>query len=242
MSQRKRARLVAIQVLVAIMALGVPLAGCTQVNQITDREKDDGWILLFDGKTLENWKGYQQAEVPDSWKVVDGTLHFAPDGERGDVLTTAQFENFELSLEWRISENGNSGIMFGVSEDHDRPYETGPEMQVLDNDGHADGKNPLTSAGSNYALHAPLVDATRPVGSWNQARIIVDRGAVEHWLNEQRVVVYQLGSDEWNALVAGTKFAEMPGYGLNRRGHIALQDHGDPVWYRNIKIKNLGTS
>lgn len=112
-------------------------------------------------------------------------------------------------------------------------------MQVLDNAGHQDGQSPLTSAGSNYGLHAPVADVTSPVGSWNQVRIVVDGPHVEYWLNEQRVVEYELWSDEWKALVADTKFAEWPRYGMNRRGHIALQDHSDPVWYRNIKIRSL---
>ena len=229
-------------VAITTVVIGVPLSGCAQVNQLNDAERGQGWVLLFDGESLDGWKGYRRADVPDSWRVVDGTLHFAPGGEGGDILTSAQFANFELALEWKISPSGNSGVMIRVSEDQEWPYETGPEMQVLDNSGHRDGRNPLTSAGSNYGLHAPAMDATVAVGEWNRARMVVNGNRVEHWLNDQLVVEYELGSEAWNALVAGTKFEEMPGYGRNSRGHIALQDHGDPVWYRNIKIRELGAS
>jgi len=224
---------------IVAVSLCASLLGCGADQQSANEQAGDAWVVLFDGTSLDAWKGYRRADVPSAWRIAEGTLHFAPDGQRGDLVTTAQFDNFELTLEWRISPGGNSGIMFRVSEDQERPYETGPEMQVLDNEGHVDGGSPLTSAGANYALHAPTVDATNPVGSWNQVRLVVDGAHVEHWLNDQRVVEYELWSDEWKALVAESKFAEMPGYGLNHGGHIVLQDHGDPVWYRNIRIRAL---
>jgi hypothetical protein len=161
------------------------------------------------------------------------------EGERGDIITNEMYEDFELRLEWKISPGGNSGIMFGVSEATRRTYEAGPEMQVLDNAGHADGQAPVTSAGSNYALHAPSVDATRPVGEWNEVRLIVIDGQVEHWMNGQQIVAYELGSDEWEHLVADSKFAEWPEYGRQAEGHLALQDHGNHVWYRNIRIRRI---
>ena len=130
-------------------------------------------------------------------------------------------------------------IFFGIVENNGPPYESGPEMQVLDNDGHADGKNPLTSAGSNYGLNAPSVNTTRPAGHWNQARITRQGDYVEYWLNGLNVVEYKLGSPEWRQLVAKSKFADWPDYGIHHEGHIGLQDHGDPVWYRNIRIRRL---
>ena len=149
------------------------------------------------------------------------------------------YEDFELRLEWKISPGGNSGIMFGVSETTRRTYEAGPEMQVLDNAGHPDGAAPVTSAGSNYALHAPSLDVTRPVGEWNEVRLIVVERRVEHWLNGQQIVTYQLGSDEWERLVAESKFVQWPEYGRQAEGHIALQDHGNHVWYRMIRIRRI---
>ncbi len=154
-------------------------------------------------------------------------------------MTVDQFGDFELRLEWRISKNGNSGIMFRVTGEGDEPWWTGPEMQVLDNGGHPDGKDPLTSAGSNYALHAPVSDVTRPVGEWNDVRIVVKDAHVEHWLNGVKVVEYELWSPDWESRVRSTKFASNPQYGRARSGHIVLQDHGDAVWYRNIRIKPL---
>jgi hypothetical protein len=208
-------------------------------NQLTEADRAAGWRLLFDGESLAGWRGYRREDVPASWKAVDGTLAFSPGTDGGDLITTEEFGNFEFALEWKISPGGNSGIMFRVTEEHNWPWESGAEVQVLDNIGHVDGKNPLTSAGANYALHAPARDVTRPVGEWNEVRLVVDGSHVEHWLNGTKVVEYELWSDEWKALVAGSKFNEMPRYGLATEGHLCLQDHDDPVWYRNIKIRPL---
>lgn len=201
----------------------------------------NGWRVLFDGSDLSAWRGYKRQDVPPAWRIENGTLTFAPagDGNGGDLITRDQYGDFELTLEWKISPGGNSGIMYRVTEAADRTYETGPEMQVLDNSMHQDGKNPLTSAGSDYALYAPARDVTRPVGEWNAVRILVRGNHVEHWLNGEKVVEYELGSPDWEAKVKASKFAEWPGYGRASRGHIALQDHGDRVWYRNVKIRAL---
>lgn len=212
-------------------------------NRLSQHEADQGWELLFDGESLEQWRGFSREALPDAWRATDGVLHFDPQStDGGDIVTRQQFENFELVLEWRILAGGNSGIFFGVTEDARQTYHTGPEMQILDNAGHVDGRNPLTSAGSNYALHAPSSDVTRPVGEWNHAQIVVDGTHVEHWLNGVKVVEYERWTDEWRQLVAGSKFVEWPRYGLNARGHIALQDHGDPVWFRSVKIRRLPQS
>jgi hypothetical protein len=157
----------------------------------------------------------------------------------GDLITVDQYGDFELRLEWKIARGGNSGIMFHVTDDAGQTYETGPEMQVLDNGGHADGRDPVTSAGSNYALHAPTRDVTRPIGEWNEVRLLVRGPHVEHWLNGVKLLEYELWSPDWEARVQASKFKTMPGYGRARRGHIALQDHGDRVSYRNIRIKTL---
>ncbi|MFQ5805131.1 MAG: family 16 glycoside hydrolase [Phycisphaerae bacterium] len=212
-------------------------------NFLTEEEKAVGWRLLFDGKTTNGWHGYKKDSFPsDGWKVIDTPQQGAclvRVGPAGDIATDEEFDNFELKLEWRISAAGNSGIFYRVKEKYGWPWESGPELQVLDNAEHADGRNPKTSAGSNYALHAPLRDVTQPVGLFNQVRILADGPHVEHWLNGVKVVEYELWTDEWKRLVAGSKFKKWPNYGLVRKGHIVLQDHGDKVWYRNIKIRRL---
>ena len=208
-------------------------------NILTAEERAAGWKLLFNGTTTAGWHGFKKDRCPDGWQVVDGTLvRVAP---AGDIVTDEQFDNFELSLEWRISAGGNSGIIFHVSEDpkYTWVWQTGPEMQVLDNAEHHDGKNPLTSAGSNYALNAPPRDLTKPVGLFNKVRLIVNGSHVEHWMNGEKLLEYELWSAQWKRLVAHSKFNAMPDYGLMKTGRIALQDHGDRVWYRNIKIRRL---
>ncbi len=217
----------------------VPLMALAQeppANRLTAEEEAAGWELLFDG-TLDGWRGYRRDDVPGGWSVQDGVLAFTPGGGDGDLMTASQYADFELSLEWKVAEGGNSGIFYRATEAERAPYWTGPEFQILDNERHADGANPETSAGSNYALHGPVEDVTRPVGEWNQARIIVRGAEVEHWMNGVRLLTYELWSDEWRETVMRTKFSEWPGYGMAPRGHIGLQDHGDPVWYRNIKIR-----
>lgn len=214
-----------------------PPAAAQVPNSLTAWEKERGWTLLFDGKTTQGWRGFRQQGVPAGWQVVDGALTRVGGG--GDLITVDQYDSFELALEWKVAEGGNSGIMFRVSEAAEETYHTGPEYQVLDNARHADGRNPLTSAGSCYGLYAPIKDATRPAGSWNAARLIVNGNVVEHWLNDVRVVRYELLSADWEKRVAGSKFNEWPKYGRIPRGHIALQDHGDRVSYRNIRIRPL---
>jgi hypothetical protein len=194
------------------------------------------WRDLFDGKTLQGWRSLASATPPSSWKVVDGEL--VCEGGGGDLVSVEAFADFELELEWRVSEGGNSGIFFRAALDGPNVWSTAPEMQVLDNARHADGTSPLTSAGSNYALHAPVRDVTKPVGEWNQARIVAVGPHVEHWLNGVKLLEYELGSPDWEARVKASKFAKLAGYGRAISGHLALQDHGDRVWYRRISIRD----
>ena len=217
--------------------LVLPLAfACTNPESSTGSSADEGWTSLFDGETTSGWHGFRQDQAPAGWQVVDGALTRVAAG--GDLVSDEAFEDFVLELEWRISRGGNSGIMFRVSEDQDATYFTGPEMQVLDDAGQEE-LDPLHSAGSNYALHAPKGKVLMPVGEWNQVRLVVDGSHVEHWLNGLRIVEYELWSPEWRALVDASKFAAWPSYGMNERGHLALQDHGDEVAYRNIRLKHL---
>lgn len=205
------------------------------VAALTADEQRAGFRLLFDGKSLAGWRGFKTAAAPAGWKAVDGVLF--REGSGGDLLTVEEFGDFELRLEWKLNKGGNSGIFFHVMDDGDEPWWSGPEMQVLDNAGHKDGANPLTSAGSNYAVHAPVRDVTRPIGEWNAVRLIVRGSHVEHWLNEVKLLEYELWSPDWEARVKASKFGKIPMYGRAERGRIGLQDHGDPVWYRNVRIK-----
>lgn len=206
-------------------------------NQLSEAEKKDGWRLLFDGTTMKGWHNFKKKGPVEGWKVVDGALLRV--GQGGDLVTDESFDNFEIKLDWRIATGGNSGVMFRVSEDEDYPWRTGAEMQVLDNAEHPDGRNPKTSAGSDYALIAPPKDVTKPIGLFNEARIVCNGPHVEYWLNGLKTAEYEINSPEWKALVEASKFKDMPRYAQNKTGVIALQDHGDRVWYRNIKIRPL---
>lgn len=215
-------------------------------NTLTDAEKSAGWRLLFDGKTTSGWHRYSNKKqpttapvAPTGWVVTNGLLARTKGG--GDLVTDEQFGNFELTAEWKISPGGNSGIIYRATEDHKQAYETGPEYQVLDNAKHADGKNPLTSASSAYAMYAPSKDVCAPVGKWNLARIVVNGMHVEHWLNGEKVVEYEWGSEDWTNRMKASKFAAWPDFGQRLIGHIDLQDHGNDVWYRNVKIRVLPT-
>lgn len=226
---------------IAVHAQGAPPAAkapaAADLNTLTAAERRDGWRLLFDGKTTKGWRGYREKAAPAGWQVVDGAL--ARVDKAGNLSTEEQFGNFELALEWKIGEGGNSGVMYRVTEAHEEPYETGPEMQVLDDARHADGKSLLTSAGSDFGLYATKPGIAKPAGTWNAARIVVKGNRVEHWLNGTKVVEYELGSADWKDRVAKSKFGKWPDYGLATRGYIVLQDHGDAVAYRNIRIRTL---
>jgi hypothetical protein len=211
--------------------------GALSVSPLTPDEQAAGWRSLFDGETTAGWRGYKQREMPRGWQVVDGALTRVGDG--GDIITTDQFANFELALEWKVAPGGNSGIFYRVTEDGEKSYHSGPEMQVLDDARHQDGRSRLTSAGSLYGLYAAPAGVVKPAGEWNAARIVVNGSRVEHWLNGVKVAEAEIGSPDWEKRVGELKFKEWPTYGRAKRGHIALQDHGDWVAYRNIKIKVL---
>jgi hypothetical protein len=213
------------------------LSFLVQDNTLTDAEKADGWKLLFDGKTTEGWRGYKKDKCPDGWQAVDGVLTRVKGG--GDILTVEQFADFEFSIDWKVAPGANSGIMYRVAETKGAPYETGPECQVLDDEKHGDGKNPLTSAGSLYAVYPPSKKTAKPAGQWNTMKIVCKGSKVEHWLNGEKVVEAEIGSEDWTARVAKSKWAKVASYGKEPKGHIDLQDHGDKVEFKNIKIKVL---
>ncbi|MGH7481955.1 MAG: 3-keto-disaccharide hydrolase [Longimicrobiales bacterium] len=196
------------------------------------------WRVLFDGESLEHWRGFRMDSVPAGWQIVDGALTRV--AEAGDLVTRDVFGDFELTLEWRVPTGGNSGVIYRVDEAvGDATYQTGPEMQVLDDAGHADGASRLTAAGSLYGLYPAPAGVVRPAGEWNEARLVVRGHHVEHWLNGTRVVEAEIGSADWGERVAASKFAAWPGFAGADSGRIALQDHGDRVQYRAIRIREL---
>ncbi len=201
------------------------------------------WTSLFDGNSLNSWHAYGKSGIGSSWKVDSGTIHFVKGDSinGGDIVTNEEFENFHLKLDWKISPKGNSGIMFLVKEDtaYQRTYHTGPEMQVLDNNGHADAKIPKHRAGDLYDLIASSKETVKPVGEWNHVEIVLNKGKLDFFLNGENIVSTTMWDDNWNKMVAGSKFKEMPGFAKFRSGRIALQDHGDEVWYKDISIKKL---
>lgn len=223
---------------VALAAAGALSSAQAQDGLLTADEKAEGFVPLFDGRTLEGWRLYRQPQRPvRGWRVVDGAItRVAADG---DLVTDKAYADFELRLDWKVAPKGNSGIFYRASESEPAIYHSAPEYQVLDNLGHPDGKDAKTSASAAYGLFAPAKSVAKPAGQWNSTRIIVRGSDVEHWLNDEKVVEYTLGSPEWKALVAASKFKEWPTYGQARSGHIGLQDHGDEVAYRNIRIKVL---
>lgn len=226
-------------------------------NALSDTEKAEGWQLLFDGKTLSNWHKYGGAPVGKMWVVDSGAIHLAAvrqeghwqASDGGDILTNSEFENFELRLDWKIDTCGNSGIIYHVLEDtatYKYAWNTGPEMQVLDNKCHPDASIPKHRAGDLYDLVSCSVETVKPALQWNTVRLVSNKGHVEHWLNGTKVVEIQMTQDgkptaQWLELIKGSKFPKIPApaFGLATKGRICLQDHGNKVWFKNVKIKQL---
>lgn len=213
-----------------------------QYNVLTDTEKEDGWKLLFDGKTTKGWRGFNRDSIGSGWTVEDGFL-IAPGlgGDiGGDVISEEQFESFDLKLEWKVTEGGNSGIFFHVLEgDYPAVYATGPEYQLIDDIGFPQKLEEWQSTGANYAMNPPKNAKIKPAGEWNSSEIIVNGPHVTHYLNGIKVVEYELWSEEWEELVKNGKWKKYPDYGKAKKGHLGLQDHGNKIYFRNIKIKVL---
>lgn len=219
-------------------------------NELTKAEKKAGWKLLFDGKTLNGWRGFHSDSVPGDWTVADGaiTKAKAEAGKRasgGDLITTEQFDNFEFSFEWKLTKGGNSGVKYLVSESLPPTGRSGIsfEYQVLDDDNHPDAKMGIAGnrkSGSLYDLiPAPADKILKPVGEFNQSKIIVKGNHIEHWLNGKKLLEFERGSEEFKQRIAQSKFKTTKGFGEIAKGHILLQDHSDPIWYRNLKIREL---
>jgi len=214
-----------------------PPPSATTQSSLTAAETAAGWRLLFDGTTTAGWRNYGKPTISDGWKVQDGALTRV--GAGGDIITNDEFKNFELTIDWKIEIGGNSGIFYRASEDSDAIYWNAVEMQVLDDAKHPDGQSRLTAAGAAYDLYPSPAGHVHAGGEWNTARLIVNGNHVEHWLNGFKLLEYELGSPDWNSKVAGSKFKPYPHFGKNAQGHIGLQDHGNVVAFRNIKIREL---
>jgi hypothetical protein len=197
------------------------------------------WHTLFDGVTLAGWRAWRGDRI-EGWTATDGVL--ARTGSGGDIVTVRRFGDFEFAFEWRVDRGANSGVFYRADPNQRHIYMSAPEYQVLDDAHHRDGRDPLTSAGSNFGLYPAPRGVVRPAGEWNEGRIVAHGERIEHWLNGVRVVAYELDDADWQARVTASKFAAWPAYGRAREGHIGLQDHGDPVAFRSLRIRELGGS
>ena len=239
--------------LIVVMLLNVSFCNFADAQSTTKKETkmgakkmdakaskaSDEVMVLFDGKSLEHFRSYKTDEVGKGWKIDNGTLMFDGENGGGDIMTKAQYDNFELMFDWKIAEGSNSGVMYRVSTGDSASYFSGPEYQILDDSKHKDGSIEFTSAGSLYALYKPKDKKLKKVGEWNSAKIVLNGNKVEHWLNGKKVVSAELGSDDWNKRVNESKFKKWKKFGKNAKGHICFQDHGDKVWFRDIKIKPI---
>ena len=242
MTMRTASALTAAFVLSASLLAGcastgsAPSAGAA--NTLTAAEQRDGWVLLFDGSDAGKMlRGYKKSDLPKEWKAEDGTLTMR--GHGGDIVTKDEYRDFEFQVDWRIAKGGNSGIMWHVTEDHGYPWETGPEMQILDDERHADGKSRLTSAGACYALYPAPSGVVKPAEEWNTANIKVQGSKVTYTLNGVVTAQFDMSSKDFKDRLAGSKFASMKDFATKPAGHVALQDHGDVVSFRNMKIRAL---
>lgn len=196
------------------------------------------WRSLFDGRTMDAWRGYRRTDVPAGWRVVDGTI--SKTGSTGDIVTRDQFGDFELELEWKIATGGNSGVFYRGTEEYDHIYWSAPEYQLLDDANAPDGHSRLTSAGSDYGLYPSPAGILKPANEWNATRIVARGNHVEHWLNGQKLLEYEFGSADWVAKVKASKFKDWPNYGQSKRGYIAVQgDHDGALSLRNVRIREL---
>ena len=223
----------------------LPALGCSRASEelpmspavsLTRAERAAGWRALFDGSSLAGWHSFRSTGT-SGWSVRDGAITRV--GEGPDLVTAEQFANFEFAADWKIAPEGNSGIIYRVADSGGETYVTGPEMQVLDDARHPDGKSRLTAAGSVFAIYPAPAGVVKPAGEWNTVLLVVNGNHVEHWLNGVQMVEYELGSADWAKRLAASKFRSTPGYGRAPTGRIALQNHGDTVAFRNIRIRVL---
>jgi hypothetical protein len=232
-------------VLLAISALLITLVSFyapvqEKDNMLSKKEKQQGWKLLFDGKSLNGWKSFKGREQ-DGWMVENGELVCKESGvkKRADLITADMFDNFELLIDWKIAPKHNSGIIYRCTEENGATFESGPEYQLIDDEGYPDKLYDKQLSGANYDMHAPTAKVVKPAGQYNRTRILVKNAHVEHWLNGVKVVEYDFWTPEWENLKANSKWKTVKPYGMSKTGHIALQDHGGGVWFKNIKLRKL---
>jgi len=213
-------------------------ASASGATTLTAEQRAGGWRSLFDGTNTNAWRGYKQQAMPAGWHIADGVL--TKTGPAEDIITRDQFGNFQLALDWKLSPGGNAGIFYRGTEEYDHVYWSAPEYQLLDDAGHPDGKSRLTSAGADYDLYPSPAGVVKPADQWNSTLIVVNGNTVQHWLNGQKLLEYELGSAEWTAKVKASKFAAYPNYGKAATGHIAIQgDHDGTLSIRNVRIREL---
>ena len=203
-----------------------------------DAAASDDYEILFDGSSLDKWRGYRQEAIGKGWKIDGDALMFDGSGG-GDICTQDEYGDFEFTFSWKVSEGANSGIMYRVTLGDGAPYISGPEYQILDDSKHADGRSELTSAAALYGLYPCENKTLESVGEWNTGKIVQRGNTIEHWLNGQKVVEAEIGGEDWNQRIANSKFKDWEKFGKSPRGRIALQDHGDKIWFKDIKIKRL---
>jgi hypothetical protein len=229
--------------LVILISMGLFSFYKQKDNTLSAAEKKAGWQLLFDGKTMTGWRMYQHKSA-ECWGVKKGELYckgseIDKSDLRADIVTTEQYENFELSLEWKIAPGGNSGVMYHVTEDAPAAYLSGPEYQLIDDEGFPQKLEDWQKTGADYAMYTATSRPTKPVGQYNLTKIVVNGTHREHWLNGVKVVEFEAWGDDWNKRKATGKWKDTPGYGIAKKGYICLQDHGSGVWFKNIKIRKL---
>lgn len=230
--------------IIYLVLVGALIVSCKAKNE-AGSSNSEGWVSLFDGTNYDNWKGYLSDDVYSEWTIDDGAMLYTPsDNKKRDIITKSEFTNFVMSLEWKIAEGGNSGIFWGVKEKPElKVYQTGPEVQVLDNERHPDAlANPkYHQAGALYDMVQPTSDVCNPAGEWNKVELTVDhknnKGSIK--LNGTVIVEFEPHGESWDALIAKSKFKNSKVFGKYQTGHLGLQDHGDKVWYKDIKIKEL---
>ena len=214
-----------------VLLLTVVVAAPAAANQ---------WQTLFDGKSLAAFRCYNKPDIPAGiWSIEDGTLKTIPGVKNGcDLITRDKYKDVEFEIEWKVPPKGNSGIVYRVAELPGKPsWNSGPEMQILDDAGHRDGGDARRSAGALYDLIAPTGKTVNPAGQWNKARIVMKGNHVEHWLNAKKIVEYEWGSPHVQTLIADSKFKDMPRFMKEPEGHIAIQHHGEEAWFRNIRVR-----
>jgi hypothetical protein len=218
----------------------VPAAATTASGAapLTTEQRAAGWRSLFDGTSTSAWRGYKDQSFPAGWTIVDGILTKSTSSP--DLVTKDKFGNFELAFDWKIAPGGNAGVFYRGTEEYDHIYWSAPEYQLLDDAGHADGRSRLTSAGADYAVYPSPAGVVKPAGEWNSSLIVANGNHVQHWMNGQKLLEYDVGSPDWVAKVKASKFVEYPHYGLAPSGYIGLQgDHDGQLWLRNIRIREI---